>query len=89
MSRLAKDWIRGQLELIPLYDPSIHTLEARWEAGEWRNNSLLIDCVEALGDGASGSFANLKVVEIPNGVDFEINDYDGYEWIAEKHRRWE
>jgi len=28
------------------------------------------------------------VIEIPEGVDFEILDYDGWEWVAERHRRW-
>tara|TARA_B100000949_G_scaffold213979_1_gene209196 strand:+ start:514 stop:828 length:315 start_codon:yes stop_codon:yes gene_type:complete len=32
--------------------------------------------------------ANLKVVEIPDDVEWEIADYDGKEWVAEKHRTW-
>lgn len=31
----------------------------------------------------------LAVVEIPADVDWIIQDYDGYEWIAEKHRVWQ
>jgi len=30
----------------------------------------------------------LKIVEIPDDVDWEINEDDGSEWIAEKHRTW-
>ena len=30
----------------------------------------------------------LKVVEIPDGVDWEIEEYDGEEWVSEKHRVW-
>jgi hypothetical protein len=28
------------------------------------------------------------VVEIPDGVEWEIAEYDGLEWVAEKHRTW-
>jgi len=34
-------------------------------------------------------FSDLKVVEIPDGVDWIIQEYDGIEWVAEKHRTWE
>lgn len=53
-----------------------------------RSNPALVKCVEALGDKASGCFAELKVVEIPDDVEWEIDEYDGVEWVAEKHRTW-
>jgi hypothetical protein len=53
-----------------------------------RDDPDLIAVVEELGGDASDKFAELKVVEIPDGVDYEINDYDGSEHIAEKHRTW-
>ena len=56
---------------------------------EDRSNLALVKCVEALGEDASGSFAKLKVVEIPDGVEWEIGEYDGLEYVAEKHRIWE
>lgn len=46
-----------------------------------RNDEALIEIVERLGSAANGSFANLKVVEIPDGYDYEISDYDGVETI--------
>lgn len=49
----------------------------------------LIAVVEELGNGANGQFANLKIIDIPNDVEWEIEEYDGVEWIAEKHRIWD
>jgi len=31
----------------------------------------------------------LKVVEIPDDVEWNVQEYDGNEWVAEKHRIWE
>lgn len=53
-----------------------------------RNDPALIQLVEELGERANGDYANLKVVEIPADVDWEIDEYDGKEWVAEKHRTW-
>lgn len=54
-----------------------------------RNDKKLVAVVERLGsDRASGNGSELKVVNIPNGVEWEIIDYDGIETIHEKHRRW-
>jgi hypothetical protein len=41
-----------------------------------------------MGGLASGGFASLKVVEIPDGIEWEIDEYDGKETIHEKHRSW-
>lgn len=54
-----------------------------------RTDPKLVECVETLGNAASGVYAQLRVVEIPDGIDWEIGDYDGVEWIAEKHEIWE
>lgn len=43
---------------------------------EDRSNHALVKCVEALRDKASGEFSSLKVVEIPDGVEWEIDEYD-------------
>lgn len=56
--------------------------------GEKRTHPLLVQTVEELGDEANGRFARLVVVEVPDGIDFEINEYDGLEHVAEKHRVW-
>lgn len=53
-----------------------------------RNDPDLVAVVEELGRAASGSLASLYVVEIPDDVDWEIEEYDGVEHVAEKHRTW-
>jgi len=53
-----------------------------------RDDQDLIKTVEELGIEASGRFAKLEIVEIPNDIEWEIEDYDGHEWISEKHRTW-
>lgn len=53
-----------------------------------RDDPNLIAIVESMGDRANGLCAQLKVVEIPNDVQWQIQEYDGVEWIAEVHRTW-
>lgn len=53
-----------------------------------RANPILIQVVEELGKAANGACAELKVIEIPDGMDYEIEEYDGNEHVAEKHRTW-
>lgn len=48
----------------------------------------LIKVVEEMGDAANGSCANLKIVEIPDDVEWDVEEYDGNEWISEKHSTW-
>jgi hypothetical protein len=53
-----------------------------------RDDPLLIKAVETLGAKAAGNYAELKIVEIPDGVDWEISEYDGKEHVAQKHSTW-
>ncbi len=55
---------------------------------EDRTDPLLIETIEALKEEASGSNCELKIVEVPDDVDWIIQEYDGWEWVAEKHRTW-
>jgi len=54
-----------------------------------RDDPVLVQVVRELGSEAGGRFADLKVVEIPADVEWTIEEYDGSEWIAEKHRTWQ
>jgi hypothetical protein len=51
-----------------------------------RDCPVLVEMVER-GD-VDGDFSELKVVEIPDGVNWYIEEYDGMEHIAERHRTW-
>ena len=53
-----------------------------------RHDPVLVRIVEELGDEANGVYAELKVVDIPDEVQYTIQEYDGSEWIAEVHRTW-
>jgi len=59
-----------------------------FRASEDRTNPILVQVVEELGEEASGRFSKLVVVEIPNDVEWEIDDYDGNETVEEAHRSW-
>jgi hypothetical protein len=53
-----------------------------------RENPLLLKVVKKLGKKANTPYSNLKIVKIPADVKYEIEEYDGSEWVAEKHRVW-
>lgn len=54
-----------------------------------RNDPVLVEVVEELGGERAGDWAaHLTVVEIPDDVEWCIKEYDGNEWVAERHRIW-
>jgi hypothetical protein len=54
-----------------------------------RCNPDLIDLIEKNGsEWASSDMGELRVVEIPDGIQWEIDEYDGIERIDEVHRSW-
>lgn len=53
-----------------------------------RTNLLLIQVVEELGKESFGSLSALKIVEIPDGINWYIDDYDGIEDVHEEHASW-
>jgi hypothetical protein len=53
-----------------------------------RDDPVLVNLVREMGPAVNSNFAKLKVVKIPGNVEWSIEEYDGLEWVAEKHRIW-
>ena len=54
-----------------------------------RSDSVLITAIEKVGcEKASGRWAELEIVEVPEDVNWEIHEYDGSETIREVSRSW-
>ena len=63
--------------------------ETCWYYGNLeRNDEDLIAVVEELGEEADGRFANLRIVDIPDDIEWELEYYDGVETVHELHRSW-
>lgn len=56
---------------------------------EARAHPLLVRVVEEMGDKANSKHSTLKIVEVPDDVEWTIwESEEGYESIHEKHRVW-
>jgi hypothetical protein len=53
-----------------------------------RDDPKLVAVVESMGDKANSRNSQLIVVEIPDDVQYFIDEYDGMECIRENHRVW-
>ncbi len=85
---------RKEFELRVVEKQSSYTVFERTDGKKYydrdiaRDDSDLVAVVEELGEKANGSYAKLKIVEIPDGIDWEIDEYDGKETVDESHRSW-
>jgi len=56
---------------------------------KYRSHESLIKAIEKIGlEKSTGKFASLKIIEIPDYVNYIINNNDGIESIHEVHRIW-
>ncbi len=46
-----------------------------------RDDPVLVQVVEELGKAANGSFADLKIIDVPAGTRWRIDEYDGSESV--------
>jgi hypothetical protein len=53
-----------------------------------RTDENLIKVVKELSNKANGRCAQLKIITVPDEVQWEIDEYDGLESIHETHRVW-
>jgi hypothetical protein len=53
-----------------------------------RNDPILVEVVNELGEKADGTYSELKIVEIPGDMKWEIEEYDGKEHISEIRRKF-
>ena len=53
-----------------------------------RDDPILVQVVKELGDAANSRHSELRIVEIPDDVNYIVEEYDGMEHIAESHRTW-
>ena len=51
-------------------------------------NPKLVECVEKLGDTANTTYEKLRIVEIPDDVEWTITQHYGIEQVEEVHRVW-
>lgn len=55
---------------------------------KYREDKTLIEVVEELGEEANTFASKLVVVEIPDDLDYMIDDYDGWETLHQKVQEW-
>jgi hypothetical protein len=53
-----------------------------------RDHPTLVRIVEKLGEAAGGDHSELKIIEVPDDVNWYVVEYDGLEHVAERHRVW-
>lgn len=54
----------------------------------YREDKILVEIVERLGKEANSDYSNLIVIEIPDDLDYVIDDYDGLETLHQRVQEW-
>jgi len=53
-----------------------------------RNDPVFVDIVKELDEKVNSRYSELKVISIPDDIEYTIEEFDGKEWVAEIHRTW-
>ena len=53
-----------------------------------RDDPDLVAVIEELKEAANVIYSKLSVVEVPDNIEWEIEEHDGLERVAEKHKIW-
>lgn len=67
---------------------ALHVMSLSPNPSDWylyeieRDDPLLVECVETLGDKANEASAKLKITEVPRGYNWDIEEFDGYEKLT-------
>ncbi len=80
-------WLKEDVGDAPSND-ELNNAEWFHERDIKRDDENLVKVVAELKKKANGRCALLRIVKIPNDVEYQIEEYDGNEHIAEKHRTW-
>ena len=55
----------------------------------YRTDNKLIAAIEKVGiKESTGGMAELEVIDIPDDIEWGIDEYDGIETVHERHRSW-
>ena len=71
-----------------LYKDSVQEDNFLFHGDLSRTDPILIQVVEELGADANDRFSDLKIVQIPDNIEWYICEYDGKESVHEQHRSW-
>ncbi len=90
LSQEALEWLKENSEdLSPYIEYCRSGRLCFYDADLFREHPDLIAVVETLGsEEASGDHSSLKIVEIPEDIEYVIEEYDGKEKVCEKHLEW-
>ena len=55
---------------------------------DFRDDKTLIEVIEELGEKANSMYSDLKIAEIPDDLDYVIDNYDGIETLHQKVKEW-
>ena len=55
---------------------------------EYRAHPDLIQALKKLGEDANGEYSKISIVDVPDDINWGIDDYDGAESVHEAHAVW-